>query len=65
MFWNKRIKQLECRCNALEQEVKTLRDSVKDLKTLTVRTSQDELPVSSSQILDEWLNGAKEDEENG
>lgn len=63
--YRKRIKALEERCAAFEKEMGELKDCVKDLKTISARTSQEDAPVSASQILDEWLNGAKEGDENG
>ena len=59
--YKKRMKE---KCAAFEKEISELKDCVKDLKTISARTSQKDAPVSPSQILDEWLNGAKE-EENG
>lgn len=63
--YKKRIKALEEKNAALEKEISELKDCVKDLKTISARTSQEDAPVSPSQILDEWLNGAKEEDENG
>ena len=63
--YKKRMKALEEKCAAFEKEINELKDCVKDLKTISARTSQEDAPVSPSQILDEWLNGAKAEEENG
>lgn len=54
----KDAKAFEDRIKALETEVAEMKK-----KTISQRTTE-ETPVPFSQIMDEWLNGGKE-EENG
>lgn len=57
--YKKRIRELEAENKALRSENEELKK-----KTISQRTTEEEPPVPFSQIIDEWFNGAKE-EENG
>lgn len=62
----KRIQKLEDEIVALKKENTELKVEVEEVKKKTVSkmTTQPDESVSFSQIMDEWLNGGKE-ESNG
>lgn len=57
----------EKRFQALEEKVDKLTQAVAEMskKTISQRTTEEEETVPFSQILDEWLNGAKEGDNAG
>lgn len=60
----KRIAALEAENTALKVENEELKAQNAELskKTISQRTTQEEQPPSFAQVVDEWLNGAKEGE---
>lgn len=59
----KRIAELEAKNTALEKENAALKAENAELskKTVSQRTTQEEQAPSFAQIMDEWINGAKEE----
>lgn len=55
----KRIKNLEDKVKILEEKVVEL-----SKKTISQTTTEKETPATTSEILDEWLNGKEEDNGN-
>lgn len=60
---NRQIAELKARNEALEKENASLKAENAELskKTISQRTTQDEQAPSFAQVMDEWLNGAKEE----
>lgn len=60
----KRIAALEAENKALKAENEELKAKNAELskKTISQRTTEEEQPPSFAQVVDEWLNGAKEGE---
>ena len=61
---SKRVKRLEDYAEALEKERDTLLASIEELKekrTVSQMTPEEETPPTQAQILDEYLNGVDEE----
>lgn len=59
-------RKLEKRVAELENAVSMLNAKLEDLqkRTISQKTTEEEPPLSTNQLLDEWLNGKEDDNGN-
>lgn len=65
-MFSKWKRELEKRVAELENTVSTLNAKLEDLqkRTISQKTTEEETPLSTNQLLDEWLNGKEDDNGN-